>query len=356
MRGGLAAGRFNVLEAGPAPTGAYPEVRQRLADAGISEAVREHALGILDLLAEAEASVHGVPLTQVHFHELADWDTQADIVAAASIIDLLGEVRWCCRPLPLGEGTVSTAHGLLPVPVPAVTQLLTGFAFRPHDGIPGERVTPTGAAILRYLRADCAPRAGVLIASGAGAGSRDLPGFPNVLRVFGFRAAEDNAHDDDVLVIEFDVDDESAEELATGLDHLRMASGIIDVTSFQGVGKKGRWVQAVRILADPKLRDSVARVIFDQTATLGLRFREERRVILARKTHIFTTEHGPVRVKVAHRPSGQTAKPEADDVAANASNAKDRAHLRRRAVEQTLQGTETHAEEGGGGATGPGPA
>ena len=338
--GGLAGAGF-VFEGNAAiPSGAYPDLRKRLAEAPLSSSIRDHALAILALLAEAEAAVHRVPIESVHFHELADWDTQADIVGAAAIIDLLAEARWQCRPLPLGSGTVRAAHGLLPVPAPAAAHLLAGFDFRADDGVPGERVTPTGAAILRYLKpsgaADGSP--GTLIASGMGAGSRQLPGIPNVLRLLGFAAAEPAG--DTVLVIEFDIDDQSPEDLATGLDNLRGMPGVRDVATFAGIGKKGRLLQAVRVMADPALRDAVVAAVFEETTTLGLRLRREQRAVLARRTVVVDDESGPVRVKLADRRARRTGKAEAEDVAARAGGAAGRARTRRSAVSRALRAAE----------------
>ena len=334
---GLAAAGFVFEGSAAAPSGAYPDFRRRLTEAPLSASNRDHALGILALLAEAEAAVHRVAIERVHFHELADWDTVADIVGAAAIIDLLAGARWHCRPLPLGTGTVRAAHGLLPVPAPAASHLLAGFAFRADDGAPGERVTPTGAAILRYLNPQIAGDGppGKLIATGMGAGSRQLPGVPNVLRVLGFAAAEPAG--DTILVIEFDIDDQSPEELATGLDRLRRVAGVRDVATFSGIGKKGRWLQAVRVMADPVHRDAVVGAVFEETATLGLRLRREERAVLARRTVVVEDESGPVRVKLADRRGRRTGKAEADDVAAHAGGADARARARRSAVARALR-------------------
>ncbi|HUH83462.1 MAG TPA: LarC family nickel insertion protein [Stellaceae bacterium] len=338
--GGLAGAGFVFEGSAAAPSGSYPAFRQRLAAAPLSPSIRDHALAILALLAEAEATVHRVPIERVHFHELADWDTQADLVGAAAIIDLLQGARWHCRPLPLGSGTVRSAHGLLPVPAPATAHLLADFAFRADDGAPGERVTPTGAAILRYLAprfaGDGAP--GKLLATGTGAGTRQLPGIPNILRVLGFAAAESPG--DAVLVIEFDIDDQSPEELATGLDRLRLVSGVRDVATFAGIGKKGRWLQAVRVMADPAHRDAVVAAVFEETSTLGLRLRREERAVLARQTVVVEDESGPLRVKVAERRGGRTGKAEADDIAERGGGAEARARLRRSAVARALRAAE----------------
>ena len=140
---------------------------------------------LLELLADAEARVHGTTIDAVHFHELADWDSLMDVVAAGSIAAQLDGAHWTASALPLGGGTVHTAHGRLPVPAPATSVLLTGYPWQ-DDGIAGERVTPTGAAILRHLvpPARCAARrqGGRLICVGSGAGTRTLPGLPNIVR------------------------------------------------------------------------------------------------------------------------------------------------------------------------------
>jgi uncharacterized protein (TIGR00299 family) protein len=337
--GGLPAAGLAFAGAGAAPTGGYDAFQTRIADARLAARVKERALDMLELLAEAEAAVHRVPVAEVHFHELADWDTQADIVGAAAAIDLLDGASWHVRPLPLGSGTVRAAHGPLPVPAPATAALLNGFSFRADDGVLGERVTPTGAAILRYIGADTGIPAslGRLMATGAGAGTRILPGVPNILRLLGF--AQDMAADS-VLMVEFDVDDQSPEDLATGLDRLRTLAGVRDVTIFAGVGKKGRLVQAVRVMADPGRRDAVVAAVFEQTTTLGLRLREEERAVLPRQTVIVEEAGGAVRVKVAERPSRRSAKAEADDIAAQSTNAAERASLRRSAAGKALGRTE----------------
>ena len=333
--GGVPTTGLSFAGNGATPTGGYDAFRERIGKARLRASVRLHALEMLKLLAEAEATVHRVKVAQVHFHELADWDTQADIVGAATAIDLLDGACWHCRPLPLGSGTVRTAHGVLPLPAPATAALLKGFSFR-DDGIPGERVTPTGAAILRYLGADTRPPVslGRLVASGTGAGTRELGGLPNILRVLAFTRGHAA---DSVLVIEFDIDDQSPEELASGLDRLRGLVGVRDVTSFAGVGKKGRFVQSVRIMADPKEREAVVGAVFEQTSTLGLRLREEERAVLPRRTVVVEERGRSVRVKVAERARGPTAKAEADDVAAQAKTAADRAALRRSTARRALR-------------------
>jgi pyridinium-3,5-bisthiocarboxylic acid mononucleotide nickel chelatase len=323
------------------PSGSYRDFRERLATAPLSAATRRHALGLLELLGDAEAKVHGVPRDSVHFHELADWDTQADLVGAARIIELLGEISWFYRPLPLGGGVVRSAHGPLPVPAPATAVLLEGFAWR-DDGVAGERVTPTGAAILRYLGAEPPPAAalGRLLATGAGAGTRDLPGIPNILRILAFAASDRLT--DSLLVIEFDIDDQSPEDLARGLDRLRGLDAVRDVVLFQGIGKKGRPLHSVRLLAAAEGRESVLDAVFRETTTIGLRLREEQRVILPRRLVTVSAGERRVRVKLAERPDGTlSGKADADDVA-EAGDAAARQALRETAVAQALQDEEKH--------------
>jgi uncharacterized protein (DUF111 family) len=216
---------------------------------------------------------------------------------------------------------------VLPVPGPATARLLDGYPWR-DDGIAGERVTPTGAAILRHLVpadvCDAASASGRLLAQGFGAGTRTLPGVPNVLRVLVFeRGATAGAEqgkvvgDERVALVEFDVDDMTGEELALATDRLRAVEGAIDVSVGTRAGKKGRIVADFRVLARVAAADAVADACFAETSTLGLRLREERRRVLPRREVGVDVEGRHLRVKVAHRPDGTTtAKTAHDDVAA----------------------------------------
>jgi uncharacterized protein (TIGR00299 family) protein len=297
---------------------AYGELRRRLAGAPLPAPTRAHALALLALLADAEARVHGIAVADVHFHELADWDSLLDVVAAGCIAAALEGAQWTASAPPLGGGTVRTAHGLLPVPAPATAELLTGFPWC-DDGIGGERVTPTGAAILRHLvpATACAVHrgGGRLAAVGCGAGTRELPGTPNIVRALVFERAA-AAATDAVAIVEFDVDDMSGEEIAVAAEHLRAERGVIDVTIGTRVGKKGRPVADFRLLAAPDAADAVARACFLETSTLGLRVRDERRRLVARAEVATAVDGSPLRVKLAERPDGRrTAKTAHDDVA-----------------------------------------
>jgi len=305
----------------------YLAIRDEIVRASLGAAARRHALALLDLLADAEAGVHGTARDAVHFHELADWDSRMDVVAAGAIAAALDGARWSASAPPRGGGTIRTAHGVLPVPGPATARLLEGYPWR-DDGIGGERVTPTGAAILRHLApADACGAAyasGRLLAQGFGAGTRTLPGVPNVLRVLVFErgatageARREVAVDERVALVEFDVDDMTGEELALAAERLRAVAGAIDVSVGTRAGKKGRIVADFRVLARVDAADAVADACLAETSTLGLRIREERRRVLPRREVEVDAGGTSVSVKVAARPDGTTtAKGAHDDVAA----------------------------------------
>ena len=321
-RGGILAQRFRFSAEGEGahPTGLVSEIKAFINCSSLPASVRGIAAGLFDRIAAAEGEVHGIPLDQVHLHELADWDSIIDMVAAAVVIDAVGPATWVCPSLPLGTGTVRCAHGLLPVPAPAVGLLCRGARMR-SDGVEGERVTPTGAAILAYLGAfeDRSLAQGRLIVSGYGAGTREFPGLPNVLRMLvldprGSEAARLQA--DQVAVLRLDVDDQSPEDLAIGLDRLRALQGVLSVVSSTMWGKKGRVCFGIEILAETAFVEQVARACFEETTTLGVRWRVEDRWKLERWEVVAeTAAFGRAPVKIARRPGGEwTAKLEADFV------------------------------------------
>jgi len=289
------------------------DIRARLEASALEPAVCRRAIEIFSLLAEAEARVHDKPVADVSFHEVGAWDSIADIVAAAFLIESLMPCEWSIGAIPIGSGLVSTAHGMLPVPAPATALLLDGFLCF-DDGLTGERVTPTGAAIIRHLQ----PARGIgqaprrLGKSAHGFGTRRLPGRSNVLRVLEFEAAASRVDADRVAVINFEIDDQTPEDLAEGLDKLRGVEGVIDVTQHAATGKRGRAMAAVQLLAKPEWAETVSAACFSETTTLGLRMQVTDRLILSR--HEALASDG-VRVKFAQRPAGLTAKADIKDVA-----------------------------------------
>ena len=200
-------------------------IRERLIQSGIKQEIRENALGIFKCLAEAEALVHGIDVEEVVFHEVGAVDSMVDVLAASVILDAYHEANWFLGSLPLGRGEVQTAHGKLPLPAPAVVELLKGFDFH-DDGETGERVTPTGAAILRFLtenrglsqKPETFKRK--LLSSGQGFGSRKLKTKSNLLRILVFGPEETSPEEDRIAVLGFEVDDQTVENPESAMSEL----------------------------------------------------------------------------------------------------------------------------------------
>jgi len=313
----------------------FREIRQRLMGSALDKAVARRAVQIFALLADAEAKVHGYEdLDEVSFHELGEWDSIADIVGAAYLIETIGAASWSVAPLPLGSGRVRSAHGLLPVPAPATALLLRGFATF-ADELKGERVTPTGAAILKHLA--CAPGVGVaprrLVGTGIGFGTKVFPGISNVVRVLVFEDAVAAApwQWEPIVTIAFEVDDQTPEDLAAGLERLRTVEGVRDVVQSPVLGKKNRLATRVQLVVAGEARDAAIAACFAETTTIGLRVGEERRAVLVRRED----RVGGLRVKRVRRPDGSvTAKADIDDAGGSAAA---REKARRAAEEQALQ-------------------
>ena len=320
--------------------GSFRDMVDHIRAARLSEGTAEQAVAILTHIAQAEARIHNVPVERVHFHEVADWDSLMDVIAAGSIAAALPGAVWSVSDLPRGSGLVRTQHGMLPVPAPATAMILEGFVWR-DAGIAGERVTPTGAAILAHLVGAGgykARAAGRLVASGAGAGTRELPGMPNILRALVFAreavpsslapADEGSAptEAEQVAVLSFDIDDMTGEEIGAAADKLRAEPGVLDLSIGMRIGKKGRPLHDFRLLVQPALLDHFKLQALNETSTIGLRWRFEDRVVLPRRARDERVDQGVIRVKDVTRPDGSvSAKAESDDLHALASLARRRA-------------------------------
>ncbi|MBM3523851.1 MAG: LarC family nickel insertion protein [Alphaproteobacteria bacterium] len=315
------------------PHRTFREIRSLLQTSGLSGPVATHALGIFGELAVAEGKVHGVSPDDVTFHEIGAWDSIIDIVAAAIVLDRVGAASWSVAALPIGSGRVKTAHGELPVPPPAVVLLLEGFPVY-DDGRPGERVTPTGAAILRHLAPGyAAPSAVMRIGRvGHGFGTKRFAGLSNVLRLRTLEAGEASGERDEVAVLRFEVDDQAPEDLAVGLDRLRAEPGILDVVQAPVFGKKGRMAIQVQVLVRVDAIEQAAARCLAETTTLGVRLeRVERRIVARREAAVPDGGTTTARVKIATRPDGAaTVKAEMDDIAAGGGDRATRERKRRR--------------------------
>jgi pyridinium-3,5-bisthiocarboxylic acid mononucleotide nickel chelatase len=314
----------------------FREIRSQLERSSLAPGVKHRAIHIFTLLADVEGKVHGMPAEAVSFHELGGWDSIADMVGAAFLLDALDAPTWSVGALPQGSGRVKTDHGWLPIPTPATALLLQGFQLI-DDGLHGERVTPTGAAILKHLNAaqkDTAlhnrqPRR--LLHMGCGFGTRTLPGLSNVLRVLALEETTERTGSDRIAQIAFEVDDQSPEDLAIALDRLRAHPSVLDVLQIPAFGKKGRMTAHIQILAEPEDVDGVFEACFRETATLGLRWHVQERRILPRSQATVDVDGRSVRVKVAERPGALTAKAESDDLLSVMGGRRERENVRQAA-------------------------
>jgi uncharacterized protein (TIGR00299 family) protein len=272
------------------------DVEKLLHEAALAGRVRERALDTFRRLFEAEAKVHGVPLEQAHLHELSAVDAVVDIVGVCAAVELLGVECVLCGPVPVGFGSVQTAHGLLPVPAPAVAQLLTGVPLAGHAS-EGEMTTPTGAALLVTLaeRFGAVP-AGRLVAVGVGLGTREFRGLPSVLRAF-LVEDESSPAGRPMVVLETTLDDITGEFLGALLERVREA-GASDAWCVPGTGHKGRPVVELRAVLEPSRVTAVCTTIFAEGATLGLRLVECTRPEFERRTVEVATPYGTIPVRI----------------------------------------------------------
>lgn len=300
-RGALRALQVEVrVEEEEPPLRRLADFQAILARSDLPPKVKERAGRTLALLAEAEAKVHGIAPEEVHFHELGGLDTLVDVVGAAVLQEMAGVERVYASPLPLGTGCVESPHGPLPLPAPAVLELLRGV---PVHGDPRgwELVTPTGAAILRAAGAVFGPCPAFTLQSiGYGAGQREGPGPPNLLRLW-LGEAEEGGKDrpeDEVLVLEANLDDMNPEFFEHVSARLTR-EGAWDVTLLPAVMKRGRPGVILQVLAPPASREAMQRTLFQETTTLGLRWQVMRRARCQRAQMTVTVGEKPIRVKVA---------------------------------------------------------
>jgi len=283
------------------PARGLTEIREIIRKAAISSAAKDTAIAIFEALGSAEAKIHQVPIEQIHFHEVGAVDAIVDIVCAAVGAEALGVDEIVCSPLNVGGGTVECAHGTFPVPAPATVELLKGAPVY-SSGVQAELVTPTGAAIVKTLARRFAAFPDMKIErSGFGAGSRQFPGFPNVVRLTVGEATSvpvAQTAQEMVTVLEANLDDLNPQVFGYVMDRL-LEEGALDAFGMPAQMKKSRPGTLLTVLCKPEDASRLTQLIFAETTTLGVRRREETRKSLARRWENVRTPWGEVRIKIA---------------------------------------------------------
>jgi len=277
------------------------EIRKIIKAAEISESAKTTAIRIFEALGAAEAKIHNVPVEEVHFHEVGAVDAIIDIVCAAVGAEALGVDEIICSPLNVGGGMVKCAHGTFPVPAPATLELLKDAPVY-SSGVQAELVTPTGAAIVKTLARRFTIFPDMKIEKSAyGAGSRDFPGHPNVLRLVIGEAASVLAaktKSETITVLEANLDDLNPQVFGYVMDRL-LEEGALDAFGMPVQMKKNRPGTLLTVLCNPEDAGKLTQLLFTETTTLGVRRRKEMRQALARRWENVRTPWGEVRIKIA---------------------------------------------------------
>lgn len=313
MRGGVACTKVD-FDIPPQPHGRHlKQIRELVNRAEAPASVREKADLAFTAIAEVEAEVHGTTIDRVHLHEVGAVDAILDVMGSIWGLSELGVSRVYCGVITMGDGSVNTEHGVLPVPAPATLRLLEGQAVRPGPEGSGELVTPTGAALVRVL-SEGPPPAHIPVRSGYGAGTKDFSNRPNALRIVLADAMESTIDAETLVWLATDLDDMSAEHVANASERLREL-GALDVTATAVQMKKGRMGVRLEVLARPALARRLEDELFATTTTLGVRRTSVERRALRREQRTVEVLGHAVRVKVATLPGGgQRGKPEYEDV------------------------------------------
>lgn len=314
IRGGMSGLRFSVDTEEKHAHRGLRDIAEIILKSGLSEKVKAETMRAFSLLAEAEAKVHGVGIEDIHFHEVGAVDSIIDLSGAMIMLDYLGWPEVVFSPLNVGSGTVKCAHGVLPVPAPAVAEILRGVSVY-SEGEPMERVTPTGATLVKTLGAVISPNIpkGEIIKTGTGLGSREST-LPNALRVFLLESAGGCLEREYCAELCANIDDMTPQDLSSVMERL-FGAGALDVWFEPIQMKKNRPAVKLCCLSTLSARDYLAEILLCETTTLGVRARETERYVLDRRIDAFDTPLGVVRVKSAIL-RGKVIKqmPEFDDI------------------------------------------
>ena len=318
-------------------------IRKTLVESHLPDAIRTQALQTFQLIAEAEGTVHGKPLNRVHFHEVGVIDSLVDIVGTLLGFAYLNVTTVSCSPINLGSGTISIAHGLLPVPGPAVAQMAQGIQVF-SNGPALEFTTPTGLALMRTLTQDCKTLPPLTPQKvGYGAGTADPEGWPNVLRLFlGQEESTSPIISEPIIQLETNIDDMNPQLYDQVMTNLFVA-GALDVTLTPTMMKRNRPGTVVSVIAWPKDLQVLTTILLSETTTLGVRIQELSRAIVPRQIKTVRLPEGSVHVKIADLSNGQMKiMPEYRDCAALAQRTKQPVQAIIDLARQTFSQTNTY--------------
>ena len=293
-------------------TRTWKDIRMLIENSALKTTVKEKVLTVFTCLSDAEAKIHDCRVEDVHFHEIGGLDSIIDIAGTVIGLDYLGIARLITSPLPMPRGFIHCDHGILPLPAPAVCEILQDVPVY-GSSIEQELVTPTGAALVKSLSSDFGDFPAMKISrTGYGAGSRKLPGdLPNLFRLFiGYERKVEEIQE--VEVVETNLDDWSPESYPHLCEQL-FSSGALDVSLIPVHMKKGRPGFLLSVITSPAFSGEIKKCIFAETTSLGLRFRREKRMTLPRETGTVTTSWGPVQAKRVETPTGYALYPEYED-------------------------------------------
>ncbi len=293
-------------------------------DLKLSGGVENDVLEVYKLLADAESEVHGVPVSEIHFHEVGTMDAIADIVAVCFLLRELSVDKIVASPVNVGSGSVHCAHGILPVPAPATALILKGIPIY-SDGINGELTTPTGAALLKYYVNQYRDMPKMTVTSiGYGMGKKDFEKANCVRVMLGETvsdAGEDKGQEDTVIMLSCNVDDMTAEEIGFATEQL-FEGGALEVYTVAVGMKKNRPGNIIEVICNEDDKEALIGLIFKYTTTIGIRESIMHRYILSRETYSAKTPYGDVRIKRSSGYGIQREKPEYEDLARIAGNEK----------------------------------
>ena len=301
-RSSIAATKFNVLidPSFPQPARSLSDILALIDSSKLSEKVKTNSAAVFRRLGEVEARIHDIEIEKVHFHEIGAVDSIVDIVGSALAFEILDIVHFYCSALPLGKGTVSTAHGVLPVPAPATLQLLAAakaptMEISAKDAPQGELLTPTGAALVTAFAEFRRPQM-VLESIGHGAGSKDFPGWPNILRVW-LGQEPQNPESENLVLLETNIDDMNPQIYGYLMERL-LAEKAADVWFTPIQMKKNRPAVMLSVLLPAYAESKITEIILRETSTLGLRVRPVSRHTAQREIVELDTSLGRARVKI----------------------------------------------------------